>query len=69
MLAVLAVCSLAAVVAGVIYGKKLFKKKRTNAVKFQQLSQMRNRGVIDDAEDDENEYMVPPRVHDDATQL
>ena len=48
--AVLAVSSVGAVAAGAIYGKKLFSKKKRDAVKFQQLSEMQTQGVLDDDE-------------------
>ncbi|XVF80106.1 hypothetical protein PTKIN_Ptkin15bG0043800 [Pterospermum kingtungense] len=48
--------SIGAVAGGAIYAKKLFGKKET-APKFQQLSRMQSRGILDD--DDERDTMVP----------
>ncbi|XVE77171.1 hypothetical protein DITRI_Ditri13aG0040300 [Diplodiscus trichospermus] len=48
--------SVGAVAGGAIYAKKLFAKKE-RAPKFQQLSRMRSRGILDD--DDDDDTMVP----------
>ncbi|ESW11800.1 hypothetical protein PHAVU_008G060400 [Phaseolus vulgaris] len=47
-LAVLAFSVVGATVVGAIYGKKLFSKKKREAVKFQQLSEMHTKGILDD---------------------
>lgn len=65
-LAVLAVFSVGAAAGGAIYGKKLFSKRKREAIKFQQLSEMQSQGILDD-DDDENQNMVPQRVHDDIS--
>lgn len=66
-LAVLAVSSVGAVGAGAIYGKKLFSRKKRDAVKFQQLSQMQAQGILDD--DDENHSIVSERLHGDISHI
>ncbi|KAK7374305.1 hypothetical protein VNO80_07733 [Phaseolus coccineus] len=50
-LAVLAFSLVGAAVVGAIYGKKLFSKKKREAVKFQQLSEMQTEGILDDDDD------------------
>ena len=63
---VLAFSSVGAVAAGAIYGKK-----KRDAVKFQQLSQMQTQGVLldDDEEDNENHGMVSERVRADISHI
>lgn len=45
-------CSTVAVGGGAIYVKKLFRKKSKTAPRFQQLSQMQTRDMLDDNEND-----------------
>ncbi|XP_027351376.1 delta-like protein C [Abrus precatorius] len=66
-LVVLAVSSVGAAAAGAIYGKKLFSKKKKDAIKFQQLSEMQD--ILDDDEDDESHNIVPERVHGDISHI
>lgn len=71
-LAVLAFSSVGAVGAGAIYGKKLCSKKKRDAVKFQQLSQMQTQGALlddGDEEDNENHGMVSERVRGDISHI
>ncbi|KAK7394738.1 hypothetical protein VNO78_15275 [Psophocarpus tetragonolobus] len=69
-LAVLAFSSVGAAAAGAIYGKKLFSKRKREAVKFHQLSEMQIQGILDDNEDaDENHNMVPQRIRGDVSHI
>ncbi|TKY65416.1 Sushi, nidogen and EGF domain-containing protein 1 [Spatholobus suberectus] len=70
LLVVLAFSSVGAAAAGAIYGKKLFSKKKREAVKFQQLSELQTQGMLDDDEDDdENHITVLQRVHGDISHI
>jgi len=68
ILTILAFSSVGAAVAGAIYGKKLFSKKKREAVKFQQLSKMQTTDILDD-DDNENHHMVPQRIHGDISHI
>ncbi|QCE12350.1 sushi, nidogen and EGF-like domain-containing protein 1 [Vigna unguiculata] len=69
-LAVLALSSVGAAVAGAIYGKKVFSKKKREAVKFQQLSEIQASGIFDDDDDDdEDQRRVPQRIHADISHI
>ncbi|KAG2404289.1 uncharacterized protein HKW66_Vig0112110 [Vigna angularis] len=74
-LGVLALSSLGAAVAGAIYGKKVFSKKKREAVKFQQLSEMQASGILDDDDDDDDEdededhCRVPQRIPGDISHI
>lgn len=53
-------------------GKKLCSKKKRDAVKFQQLSQMQTQGALlddGDEEDNENHGMVSERVRGDISHI
>lgn len=67
-LGVLALSSVGAAVAGAIYGKKVFNKKKREAVKFQQLSEMQASGILDD-DDYEDHCRVPQRIHGDISHI
>lgn len=62
-------CSAGAVAGAAIYAKKLSIKKDIQKARFQQLSQMQTRAILDDDDDDENDSIGPDVTYNDRSHL
>ncbi|KAG2725327.1 hypothetical protein I3760_01G059900 [Carya illinoinensis] len=62
-------CSAGAVAGAAIYAKKLSIKKDIQKARFQQLSQMQTRAILDDDDDDENDSIGHDVTYNDRSHL